>query len=160
MVREFRIREARHADRTVIVALWRELMDLHRALDTRFVIAPDGEQKYSRHIVEMIRSRDARVLVAEEVQTSRVIAYIMGEIQVRPPLALPGVYGFVSDIYVTAEWRQHGVGKTLVTQLKRWFIARKAVAIELTVSEVNPAAIAFWQAMGLMPFLRLMHMDL
>jgi ribosomal protein S18 acetylase RimI-like enzyme len=156
----FQVREARHSDRVAIGRLWHELMEYHRALDPRFVVAPDGEQKYVRHVQEMIRSRDARVLVAEETSTLTIVGYVIGEIQHRPPMALPGIYGFVSDIYVTAAWRQHGVGRALVEELKRWFISRKAGAMELYIADANPTAVEFWQAMGMKPFLRLMHTDL
>ncbi len=147
-------------DRIAIGRLWVELMRYHRALDPRFVVAADGEQKYIRHVQEMMRSRDARVLVAETLQSGDVVAYVLGEVQVRPPMALPGTYGFVSDIYVAEEWRRHGVGLALFEQLKLWFISRKASAIELYVADANPAATAFWKSLGLTPFLTLMHIDL
>ena len=156
----FQVREARQSDRMVIGRLWLELMEYHRALDPRFAIAPDGEQKYVRHTLEMIRSRDARVLVAEETGTGIIVAYVIAELQRRPPLAQPGLYGFVSDIYVAEAWRQRGVGRALVEDLKRWFVLRKASAVELYIADANPAATEFWQAMGMTPFLRLMHMEL
>jgi len=156
----FRIREARPVDRTAVGRLWVELMAYHRALDPRFVVAADGEQKYIRHVHEMMRSRDARVIVAEAIATGEIVAYILGEIQVRPPMALPGVYGFVSDIYVQDDWRRHGVGQALFEHLKLWFVSRRASAIELYIADSNPAAGAFWRAMGLAPLLILLHIDL
>src|SRR5437764_14103543 len=80
----FRIRDGRSQDRDAIGRMWRSLMAYHRAVDPRFTVSPEGEQKYARHAVEMMRSRDARVLVAEETQTGEVIAYLMGELQRRP----------------------------------------------------------------------------
>ena len=156
----FRIRDARGGDREAVGALWLELMAYHRALDPRFTIAPDGEQRYIRHAVDMMRSRDGRVLVAESIDGGRVVGYIMGEIQVRPPIALPGRYGFISDICVEAAWRRQGVGRALFEEMYRWFVARKASAIELYIAVANPAATRFWEAMGLSPFLTLLHRDL
>jgi|SRR5581483_11729247 ribosomal protein S18 acetylase RimI-like enzyme len=157
---DFIIREARSSDRVKIGALWRELMALHRSLDPRFVVTPDGEQKYLRHIQDILHSRDARVLVAEERAGKTVIGYLTGEILVRPPIALPGPYGFVSDICIQEAWRQHGVGRALFEEMRRWFVARKVKSIELYIAEANPMAAAFWQAMGFRPFLKLMHLDL
>ena len=135
-------------------------MEHHRTLDSRFTIAPDGEKKYIRHALEMIRSTNARVLVAENIETGDVVAYIMGELQSRPPIALPGLYGFISDICVREAWRSKGVGRALYEDLRRWFVTRKAIAVELYIAESNPAALGFWQEMGLQPFLKLLHDDL
>jgi ribosomal protein S18 acetylase RimI-like enzyme len=156
----FRIRDGRRMDTAAIGAMWRALMAHHRALDTRFTLAPDAEQKYVRHVQEMIRSRNARALVAEALDTGELIGYLLGEIQSRPPLAQPGLYGFISDIYVQEAWRQRGVGRALFEEMRRWFVDRKATAIELYIAEANPMAVAFWQEMGLSPFLKLLHLDL
>src|SRR5437868_8065079 len=102
---EFRVREARGGDRESIGTLWRDLMEHHQSLDPRFTIAPDGEKKYVRHVVEMIRTTNARVIVAESIDSGEIIAFIMGELQPRPPIALPGLYGFISDICVHQTWR-------------------------------------------------------
>jgi ribosomal protein S18 acetylase RimI-like enzyme len=157
---QFTIREARASDRVRIGVLWRELMTAHRALDKRFVIAADGQEKYARHVHEMIRSRDARVLVAQPGEGGEPIGYLLGEIQMRAPIAMPGAYGFVSDVYVVESWRHRGVGTALVVEACRWFAARKAVSVELYVADANPSAHAFWRSMGFEPFLRLMHLEL
>ena len=156
----FRIRDARRPDCEAIGVLWAELMAHHRKLDGRFAVPSDGQQRYVRHLQEMIRSRDARVLVAEEVATGALVGYLMGELQTRPVTALPGLYGFISDACVTEGWRHHGVGRALFTEIRRWFVDRKARAVELYAAEHNPAALAFWEAMGLEPFLKLMHLEL
>ena len=156
----FRIREARSADREAIGVLWRELMSYHRALDSRFTIAPDGQHKYVRHTMDMMRSRNAMVLIAEDISSGEVIGYLMGELQTRPAIAMPGLYGFVSDICVHEAWRHRGIGSALFEELRRWFISRKAQAIELYIAEENSTSFAFWSAMGLTPFLKLLHLDL
>jgi ribosomal protein S18 acetylase RimI-like enzyme len=157
---EFLVRDARRSDRDAIGCLWRLLMEYHRDIDSRFTIAPDGETKYVRHACEMMRSANARVVVAESIESGEIVAYIMGELQPRPAIALPGLYGFISDIYVLEGWRQRGVGRSLYDELRRWFVNRKAIAVELYIAESNPAAQVFWQDMGLRPFLKLLHDDL
>jgi len=156
----FIVRDARASDRVRIGVLWRELMSTHRALDSRFVIAADGPERYARHVHEMIRSRDARVLVAEPCDGGEIVGYLLGEVQMRAPIAMPGAYGFISDVYIVESWRRAGVGTALVREVCRWFAARKAVSVELYVADANPAAGAFWRLMGFEPFLRLMHLDL
>lgn len=129
----------------------------HRDIDPRFAIATDAAERYARHAGEMIRSRDARCLVAVPETGGELAGYLMGEIQHRPPISVPGTFGFVSDIFVRAPWRRHGAGKALYGEMHRWFTSRKATAVELYVSELNPAASAFWLAMGLTPYMRLLQ---
>ena len=157
---EFRVRDARGGDREAIGRLWRELMEHHRSLDSRFTVAPDGEKKYIRHTIVMMHSANARVLVAESIESGEIVAYIMGELQSRPAIALPGLYGFISDICVLAPWRMRGVGRSLYQEVRRWFVTRKAIAVELYIAESNPSAQEFWREMGLSPFLKLLHDDL
>ena len=156
----FQVRKARVADRFAIAALWRELMTLHTLLDARFQMAPEGEQKYARHAQDTIRDRNGQVFVAEASDTGELVGFLLGELQTRPPKTMPGVYGFISDVYVSEAWRQRGVGSALFEEMRLWCAAHKAKAIELYVAEDNPAALAFWQSMGLKPFLRLVHLDL
>ncbi len=156
----FIIRNARLADRFAVAELWCELMSLHQSLDSRFSIAEEGQKKYARHVQEILRSRDNLVLVAEETASGALVGYILGELQMRSPKVKPGLYAFISDVYVREQWRQQGVGSALFEELRLWCVGRKATAIELYVAENNPAALAFWQAMGLMPFLKLVHLDL
>ena len=156
----FRVREAKSADRDAIGLLWRELMHYHRSLDERFTIAPNGEVKYMRHAVDMMRSRNAMVLVAEDIASGEILGYLMAELQTRPAIAMPGLYGFISDICVQEAWRHRGIGRALFDEIMVWFVAKKAQAIELYIAEANPESAAFWSAMGLSPFLKLLHLDL
>ena len=154
------IRDARISEKDVVASLWHSLMKEHSAIDPRFQIAGDALKKYSRHLQEMIRAKDGRVLVAEAKDNSRLIGFLMGEIQPRPPISLPGIYGFISDLYVCPDWRRQGVAQSLFLDMSRWFQSRKATAIELYAAEANPEAVAFWHSMGLKPFLRLHRLDL
>lgn len=156
----FVIRDADPADKEQIGLMWLYLMQYHRDRDSRFQISLDSSEQYERYAVDLMRSKNGRVIVAQDVASSEIVAYAMGEIQSRPTISVPGPYGFVSDLFVMEEWRHGGLGKTLFNELKHWFIERKALAIELYVSEANPHAHAFWREMGLEPFLQLMHVDL
>ncbi len=155
-----RIRDARRYDSEGIGLLWRELMLYHRALDPRFDYTPEAEHRFIRHAQDMMRSRDARVLVAEETASGQLVGFLMGEMQTRHVSPVPGAYGFIGDAFVREEWRQRGVGTALFEEVRRWFVARKALAIELYVAEANPVGQAFWQTMGLEPYLKMLHLDL
>ncbi len=154
------IRSARIADREAIGDLWVELMTFHQERDARFEIAPDARYKYIRHTQEMIRARDCRVVVAEEKKTGRVVGYVIAEIKLRTPITTPGLYGALADLYVSPAHRRHALGRRLVDEIFHWMREKKCVAVQLYVAEQNPEGQKFWEAMGMTPYLKLLHQDL
>jgi GNAT superfamily N-acetyltransferase len=151
------IHEANRRDLPALVSLWQEMMDYHRSYDARFRFSPNAPREVERHLLETLRSRAARILVAEAA--GRLIGYIVGEAHARRPIYPDGTYGFISDICVTAEWRRRGVGGALVRGLDAWFTAQKVTSVELFAAALNPGSIAFWRAMGYDDYLRLMRRD-
>jgi len=160
MVETFSIREARRQESGAIASLWRELMRLHGELDPRFVVSFEGENLYKRHLEEMIRSREGRVFVAEASDTGQIVGFLLAEIHSRSPLASGGSYGLISDLYVQADSRRHGIGRALVSEAVDWFTERKVNTIQLYVAVANPEAFAFWQAVGMRAYMHVLQRDL
>jgi ribosomal protein S18 acetylase RimI-like enzyme len=154
---EARVRGANRRDLPSLVSLWQEMMDFHRSYDARFRFSPNAPREVERHLLETLRSRAARILVAEAEQ--RIIGYIVGEAHARRPIYPVGTYGFISDICVSSAWRRRGVGSALVRALESWFAVQKVTSIELFAAALNPHSIAFWRAMGYDDYLRLMRRD-
>lgn len=151
------IREANRRDLSSLVALWQEMMDYHRSYDARFRFSPNAPREVERHLLETLRSRAARIFIAEAEE--RVIGYIVGEVHARRPIYPIGTYGFISDICVTASWRRRGVGRALVRALDAWFAGQKVTSVELFAAALNPESVAFWRTMGYDDYLRLMRRD-
>lgn len=155
---EFIIRTARRQDAKPIGALWQALMDFHRARDPRFEFAPSAMREFEQHLIQMMRSRGARVYVAEAA--GEVIGYTMGEIHTRKPIYPVGTYGFISDVVVDEAWRRKGVGRALAETLMAWFRQHGVTAIELFVAVANPVSDAFWRSLGFTDYLRLLRLDI
>jgi len=156
----FVIRDAVASDREQIGLLWLYLMQFHNSRDPRFQVPADGCDHYEKRAIELMRSRDGRVIVAQDVATSEVVAYILGELQVRSHPGSPEVCGLITDMFVVEEWRRGGIGHALFDEMKRWFISRSASAIELYVADANVDAVQFWRELGMDTYLHLMHMKL
>ena len=156
----YTVRNAHSSDKDAIAGLWVELIRMHRAQDSRFTLAPNAEKIYARHAQEMIRSRDGYVFVALENATGQIVGFIMGDLQNRPAYSLPGRYGFISDVYVLEPHRHSGIGRALFAAIKAAFVERKADAIQLYAAEANANGLAFWESLGMEPFLRLYHLEL
>ena len=154
-----RIREARRQESELIAGMWQELMRLHEKLDARFAVSDEGRNLYKRHIEEMIRSREGRVLVAEAISAGPPVGFVLLEIHARSPLAAGGAYGLISDIYVSADWRRQGAGRALIEEALHWFTERKVGSIQLYVAVANPEALAFWQSVGMRPYMHVLQSD-
>jgi GNAT superfamily N-acetyltransferase len=61
-------------------------------------------------------------------------------------LGRPGLY--LEDLYVTPEYRGHGLGKALLLHLARLANARGCGRMEWAVLDWNAPAIAFYEALG------------
>ncbi|HSV75145.1 MAG TPA: GNAT family N-acetyltransferase [Chthonomonadales bacterium] len=155
---EFRVRPAHHGDVDALTALWGEMMAAHRAVDERFVFAPDVERSVRQHLRSLVRSSDSCVLVLEA--GSALVGYVVGDLHRRPPWYPAGSFGFVSDMYVCPEWRRKGFGTALVRALEEWMAARGVTAIELLAAERNPGGLAFWRALGYTDYLRMMRREM
>src|SRR3989442_7048292 len=112
---QFSIREAQRRDIEAISSLWREMMEFHSERDARFQFAVGAERDLQRHLQETLRSRLARICVAEA--DSRIIGYGLGELHARRPLYPAGDYGLVSDLCVTKDWQRRAVGRALAADL-------------------------------------------
>jgi GNAT superfamily N-acetyltransferase len=154
----FIIRDARREDTDTIVALWREMMDEHADLDSRFRFSPDAEVEFARHVRRSMRSSGAHLFVG--VYGGSVIGYVFGEMQSRPPIYPTGRYGFISDLCVTKRFRRNGLGRALTERMLRWFSAEGATAVELFAADRNEVARAFWASMGFEPFLQMLRIEL
>ncbi len=61
-------------------------------------------------------------------------------------LTKPGIY--LEDLFVLPEYRQQGIGKTLLTHLAKLAQSRDCGRLEWSVLDWNESAIAFYQKLG------------
>ena len=154
----FVIREAGRRDLDSIAALWREMMNFHVSLDPRFRLAKNADRDMNRHLFETLRSREARIAVADA--GDQLIGFATAELHAMRPLYPAGKYGLISDVCVTEAWRRIGVGRALAQDLLEWFRSKRVTTVELYVGALNPVSIAFWEALGFRDFLRLKRLEL
>jgi GNAT superfamily N-acetyltransferase len=61
-------------------------------------------------------------------------------------LGKPGLY--LEDLYIAPEWRGHGFGRGLLTELARIAVARGCGRFEWSVLDWNAPAIGFYESLG------------
>jgi len=157
----FKIRPGTEKDVPEMLRLWREMMDFHARLDSRFrpLPRPEGERAWEKHLHEHVwGSEDWCVFVAEA--DGRLVGQILGMTRDAIPVLEPERYGYVTDVVVDPAARRSRVGQALFAALKAWFRQRGVSYLQLSVTHANPTSQAFWRAMGCTDYMDLMWCDL
>jgi len=151
------IRKATRHDLDAIVALAREMMDFHKALDPLFTRSADFHAHFRQFALRNIRSPKACVLVA--TIDERVVGYCQGRLERHPPSLAEPEYGLILDFCVTARSRRTGVGEQMFAAMRESFHKKGVRRIEVRHSTFNRMAARFWPKMGFTPYLRTLFLD-
>lgn len=141
-----RVSKAGEQDLEDVCLLERELIDEELTREVKGFLKILDIESLTDRIRDFYISRDPNLSVTYIAKEENAIGFIHGEIQSHP-LITPKRTGFVTSFFVKPEYRNLGVGKELYSEMKNWFKEKVCVALELEVSEGNPA-IEFYQKIG------------
>lgn len=81
------------------------------------------------------------VMVAEEQQEERrtIIGYAVGMAQEPPPAFETEMYTYITDLYVSPDFRRQGIGKALVERIRGWGWVNGINRVSLVVPAGSPA---------------------
>ncbi len=135
-----KIRDARPEDADEIIRLIIELADFEK-------LAPPDEDAGKRLINDAFgESPYFRVMIAESVDTA--IGYAFYFYTYSSFLAKRTLY--LEDIYISNEFRGHGIGKQFMTKLKETALQNNCGRMEWVVLDWNTNAINFYEKLGAM----------
>ncbi len=140
------IRQARLDDLDHIVLLWKELADLHGALDSRYALADQAENEARKFLAASIQDPAWHFLVA--LEDGITVGFISGFVRENSPAMVQRCYGYIEDAIVTARCRRTGIGEQLCHEMEVWLQAHGAEYIGLNAASTNPISKAFWHKMG------------
>ena len=145
---EVSIRRATSKDYNPLCALFDEVDDFHRRSLPHLFQKPDGPVREESFIRDMLSDENACLFIAES--NGKLIGFVHAAILVAPslPIFRPRHYAVVEGIGVSAEFRNHGVGRLLMDKTHAWALARDASSIELNVYDFNQTAITFYETLG------------
>ncbi|MGE5264342.1 MAG: N-acetyltransferase family protein [Acidobacteriota bacterium] len=149
------IRRATMSDLDALVRLWKELADYHADLAPEFALAPQAEDRFRDHVVELVQDQAKCVLLAED--EGHAIGFISGAVQENPPVFLEKSVGHIGSAVVTADSQRGGVGTRLVSAMMEWFRERGVRFVDLSAATGNPAALEFWRRMGFRDYMMRMR---
>lgn len=141
-----------------IVELWKELADHHSKIDKIFTRRENGHINFKIFISELIKSKDARVLVA--LLDSKVIGYIVAKIDRYPPVYNIERYGAVYDMFVIPKYRRMHIGYKLWQEILKWFKLRDLIRVELNIVPKNLEASSFWRKLGFQDYMHKLYLEI
>lgn len=148
------LRAATAGDIPGMVAIWRESMVLHAALDPAYRPQAAGHEAFGAFVAQKIGSADAALQVA--MAGDRVAAYGICVLRRRPELFEPGLHGLVTDLDVAGAYRRHGLGERILEALCSWLRARGVERIEAEMITANAISVGFWRKQGFVPYYQAM----
>lgn len=152
------VRDLRDGEEPQVLALWRELMDLHVDLDPRFALSDDADQAFMSYLGTARSREDYRVRVA--VRGGEVLGFVVACVLPNSPVYRTRFIGYINDICVASSERKKGIGRRLVEDARNWLIRAGATSLEVYVSSLNPDAQRFWREVGARDYLDRMTVPL
>jgi ribosomal protein S18 acetylase RimI-like enzyme len=134
------IRRAAKADVPALGRLATLLVQTHYEFDQQRFIAPTPEtpQGYGSWLGRQMKEADKVVLVAE--LDGKVVGYAYAGMEGYDYMALRGPAGALYDILVDPEYREHGIGRTLLEATIAALAEQGAPRVVLSTAEKNEPA--------------------
>jgi ribosomal protein S18 acetylase RimI-like enzyme len=146
---EIEIRPGRIKDKNRVERIWRELVNYHRKITTLDLeMVDEAPDIFMKYFEKHVRSRVRRAIVAEKKSDDKIIGYLLGELQRRPPLMKTKFRGFISDIAVTENMQGKGVGSKLLESFEAWAKEKKMKYVHLDVVPENDRALKLYDKHG------------
>jgi ribosomal protein S18 acetylase RimI-like enzyme len=141
------IRNGRLTDAEKVSLVWDEFMDFHKrisAMDSHMV--PNVRDLNIAYFKKHVRSRIRKAIVAE--CDGRIVGFLLGSIQKRPPVFATSYQAYVDSIAVIESKRNQGIGGMMLDVFEKWAKEKKMPYVMLNVVVENAAAIRFYENRG------------
>ncbi len=140
------ISKAEKQDLDYVCSLERELILEELSRGVRGFLQILDLQSLTERVRNFYASRNLDFSATYTAKEEEIIGFIHGKIQ-NHPLTTPKRVGFVTSFFIKPEYRKKGIGKELYSEMEKWFKEKECAAIELDISEGNPA-IEFYRLEG------------
>lgn len=139
------IRKAKTKDAAGVLALMKQLIDLHRGLD-KYYKPFSAYRGLARYIADSAADRKKIFLVAEI--DGKIKGYFLGSMEKAPFYSSENYIGVVADAAVDLKTRRQGLLKALFSVAGKWFKTMRVKYIELSVDARNLSAVRAWKKLG------------
>ncbi|MEK7594118.1 MAG: GNAT family N-acetyltransferase [Patescibacteria group bacterium] len=139
------LRRAKISDLVSIQALASELMQSHKAIDPLLEQNWYFEDHGKKYLLGNIRGRNQVCYVA--VNEDAIIGYATGAV-LKQESWRPIKRAELTNLIVTREYRNHGVGHLLIAAFKEWGVSKGAERFMVMTHDQNKAALKFYEDNG------------
>ena len=144
--REFTIRSGRREDAAEAARLWMQSANEHTAHDQIYATAPGAERVMRRFLADLAGSSHSFLFIAES--GDRTVGFISGELREGSPAFRQKTWASVDDVYVERDYRNLGVGRSLLQSVEAWAKEKGAHGISLQVAAANKRGRKFYEELG------------
>lgn len=139
------IRKAEQKDAAAVIALMKQLIDEHAALDEYY--KPYAKYRGLKgYIADAIKNSEQLLLIAEV--ENKIVGYVLAAVEEAPFYSSERFIGIIADATVEKTIRRQGMLTQLFQEALNWFKQKGVSYIELSVDARNTAAIAAWRKLG------------
>lgn len=140
------VRRATGGDLAALTALWIEITQHHRALDSLYSLRPGAEQAIRGLLRSMLEDRRCALFVSE--RDGEVVGMSCVRIDQAPPILREVERAEITDLGVRMSLRGRGIGRRLAGAALAWVREQGVARVEVRVVAGNREGQAFWRALG------------
>jgi GNAT superfamily N-acetyltransferase len=144
--KNFTIRPGRREDAADAARLWMQSAQEHTVHDPIYVTSPGAERLMRRFLADLAGSSHAFLFVAE--YDGRTVGFVSGELREGSPTFHPKTWASVDDVFVELDYRNLGMGRSLLESVKAWAKDRGADGVSLQVAAANEKGRKFYEELG------------
>jgi GNAT superfamily N-acetyltransferase len=144
--RDFTIRPGRREDAAEAARLWMQSAKEHTAHDQIYATAPGAERVMHRFLADLAGSSHSFLFIAET--GDRTVGFISGELREGSPAFRQKTWASVDDVFVEPDYRNLGVGRSLLQSVEAWAKEKGANGISLQVAAANKRGRKFYEELG------------
>jgi len=148
------IRRAKIDDLPQLIVLLKAIAHYHNDLSP---IYPKIPKNPSERLVKLIKRRKAILIVAEN--NKKILGYFAADIR-KTRMRVYKSMGYVTDGFVDKRYRRQGIGKSIFSFIKEWFLKHGIRRIELIVDTENEIGIKAWQSYGFKEYQKKMQIEI
>ena len=86
--------------------------------------------------------------------------YVIAHFHYEAPLFVQNRFGYIADLWVEAEYRQHGVAPQILAAANSWFKTQGINRVQIEVDVENHVGQKFWHGIGYQDFEVVMRADI